>query len=79
MDLTACVICKGKNDTNRCHLIGFSEDAAFVHHFVATCPPTTLPPYRSATGIGYGSKHYLKWWKIQIAIHPIGGVWIDYK
>ena len=29
--------------------------------------------YRSATGIGYASKNYLKSWEIQVAIHPIVG------
>ena len=43
-------------DTNGCHLAGFSEDVAFAHHFMATRPSPTLPPYRSATGIGYASK-----------------------
>ena len=33
-----------------------------------TRPPTTLLPYRSATGIDYGSKKYLKWWEIQLVI-----------
>ena len=37
-------------------LAGFSEDGAFAHHFVATHPPPTLPPCRSATVIGYASK-----------------------
>ena len=32
-------------------------------------PP--LPSYRSASGIGYASKNYLKWWEIQLAIHSI--------
>ena len=40
-------------------------------------PP--LPPYRSASGIGYTSKNYLKWWEIQLAIHPIVDEQIDYK
>ena len=43
-------------------------------HFVATCPPPTLPPYRSASGIGYTSKNYLKWQAIQLAIHSVVGV-----
>ena len=34
----------------------FSEDVAFARHFVAPCLPSTLPPYRSASGIGYTSK-----------------------
>ena len=34
----------------------FSEDLAFAHHFVATRPPLTLPPCRSASGIDYPSK-----------------------
>ena len=38
----------------------FSEDVAFAGHFVATRPPPTLPPCRSATGIGYASKKLSK-------------------
>ena len=34
-----CVICGGENDTNGCHLAGFSADVAFARHFVATRPP----------------------------------------
>ena len=33
---------------------------AFAHHFEATGPPPTLPPYRSAIGIGYTSKKQSK-------------------
>ena len=43
------------------------KDIAFAHHFVATLPPPTLPPYRCANGIGYASR------EIQLAIHPIVG------
>ena len=60
MDLSACVICGGENDTNGCHLAGFGEDIAFARHFVATHPPPTLPLCRSATGIGYTSKKLSK-------------------
>ena len=67
------MICGGENGTNECHLAGFSEDVAFAHHFEVTCPPPTLPPYMSATSIGYTSKNYLKWWEIQLAIHAIVG------
>ena len=31
----------------------------------------TLPPYRTATGIGYASKNYQKWQEIQLAIYSI--------
>ena len=41
---------------------------AFAHHFMIT-----HPPYRSATGIDYASKNDLKWWEIQLAIHPVVG------
>ena len=34
---------------------------ALAHHFVAPYSPPTLPPYRSANGVGYASKNYLKW------------------
>ena len=47
------MIYEGENGTNGCHLVGFSEDIAFAHHFVATCLTPTLPSYRSAPGIGY--------------------------
>ena len=53
MDLAAFLTCGGENGTSGCHLAVFSEDVAFAHHFVASCPP---PPYRSASGIGYTSK-----------------------
>ena len=55
-----CVICGGENSPNGCHLADFSEDIAFVRHFVTTCPPPTIPPYKSATGIGYASKKLSK-------------------
>ena len=66
-----CVICGGENDTNGCHLAGFRQEVAFAHHLLATHPPPTLPPCRSAIGIGYISKNYLKWQEIQLAIYPI--------
>ena len=34
----------------------FSKDVAIAHHLVAPRPPPTLPPHRSASGIGYTSK-----------------------
>ena len=33
---------------------------AFAHHFVAPHPPHTLPPYTSASSIGYASKKLSK-------------------
>ena len=61
MDLIALYdICGGENDTNGCHLSGFSEDIAFARHFVASHPPPILPPSRSATDIGYISKKLSK-------------------
>ena len=60
MDLLLCVICGGKNGPNGCHLAGFSKDRVLAHHFVATHPPPTLSPCRSATGIGYTSKKLSK-------------------
>ena len=70
------MICGGENDTNGCHLADFSEDVAFACHLVATHPPPTLPPYNSATGIGYASKSLFK--KVgnsatDVAISPIVG------
>ena len=43
-----------------CHLAVFSEDVAFARHFVATRPPSTLSPYRSARGIDYPCKKLSK-------------------
>ena len=53
------MICGGENGTNGCRLAGFSEDVDFARHFIATCLPPTLPPYRRATGIGYASRNYV--------------------
>ena len=59
------MICGGGNGSNGSHLAVCSENTAFACHFVAQ----TLPPYGSASGIGYASKNYLaKWWEIQLAI-----------
>ena len=55
VDLTACVICGDENDTNGCHLAGFSEDVVFYCHSWLLAPPT-LALCRNATGIGYASK-----------------------
>ena len=44
-----CVI--GENGTNGCSLTVFSVGIAFFRRYVAT-----LPPYRSASGIGYTNK-----------------------
>ena len=51
----------------------FSVDIAFAWHFVGTHPLPILPPYRSATSIGYASKIYLKWQAIQVVVHSIVG------
>ena len=59
----------GANDTSGCHLAIFSEEVAVARHFIATCPPPTLPPCRNASGIDYPSKKLSKWWAIQLAIH----------
>ena len=67
------MICGGENGTNGYYFVGFSEDIAFSLHFVPIHLSPTLPPYRSTTGIGYASKNYLKWQKIQPVIHPIVG------
>ena len=71
MGLAACVICGSENGTNGCHLAVFSVGGTFTHHFVATHPPPDLPPYRSASGIGYTSK---KLSAIQLATHLIDGL-----
>ena len=73
------VICGGANNTSGCHLAIFSEDVTLAHHFVVSCPPPTLPPCKSASGIDYPSKNYLKWRAIQLAIYSIVGAWIEYK
>ena len=48
-------MCGGEN-----HLPVSSEDIAFAHHFMAPYLPLTLPPCRSANGIGYASKKLSK-------------------
>ena len=70
MDLTAlCDI----NDPNGCHLAGFGEDVAFARYFVATHPPPPSHPVGVLLTLAMPVKHYLKWWEIQLAIHPILG------
>ena len=62
LDLAALCDMWSENGTNGSHFPVLSEDVAFARHFMATHPPPTLPPCRSATGIGYASKkNYLKW------------------
>ena len=51
----------------------FSEDITLVRHFMAPRPHPTLLLCRSASGIGYSSKNYLKWRAVQLAIHSIVG------
>ena len=51
------MICGGENGTNGCPVAGFSEEVAFAHHFMAINLTPTLPPYRSANGIGYVNKN----------------------
>ena len=63
-----CITYGADNSTNGCHLAVFSEDVAFARHFMAPHLHRTLPPFRSASGIGYTSKNYLKWRAIQLAI-----------
>ena len=62
------MICGGANDTSECYLTVLSEDVAFARHFATTLPPPSLPPCRSASGIYYPVKNYLKWQAIQLAI-----------
>ena len=61
-------MCGGENGNNKSHLIIFSEDVAFAYHFLVHRLFPILPPYKSAAGIGYASKNYLKWWEILLAI-----------
>ena len=44
------------NSTNASLLAVFNVDLVFACHFVATRQPSTLQPYRSASGIGYAGK-----------------------
>ena len=67
------MICEGENHSNGCHLAGFSEDIAFARHFVATSPPPPFHPIRVLLVLATPVKTYLKWWEIQLAIHPIVG------
>ena len=80
MDLAICVICGGKCGTKGHHLAVFSLDIAFAYHFMASCLPSNLPPYRSAHGIGYASKKLSKMVgkSAIIAIHSIFGESMDY-
>ena len=66
MNLAVCVTFGGENGTNECHLTAFSEDVAFTHHFVASCPPSMVPPLKNASGIGYTSKKLSKWQAIHL-------------
>ena len=66
------MICGVENDTNGCHLAGFGEDVAFAHHFVATYPP----PHPVGVLLVLATPD-LKWWEIQLAIHPIVGGYVD--
>ena len=44
IDLAAlCDMWRSKRH-NDCHLVVFSVNIAFVHHFMATCPTSTHPP-----------------------------------
>ena len=55
--------CGGENGTSGSHFSVFSEDVAFARHSVVAPPapnPLTLPPYKSASGIGYASKKLSK-------------------
>ena len=60
IDLAALCGIWRKNGTNSGHLTVFSLDIAFACHFIATHLPSTLSPYRSASGIGYASKKLSK-------------------
>ena len=55
MDLAACTygtyICGTENDPNGCHLVVFSVEVVFAHHYVAPHHPHPSP-YRRACGIG---------------------------
>ena len=72
MDLAAlnCVTCGGENGINGSHFPVLNEDVAFACRFAVT-RPSTLPPYRSASGTGYAVKIYSKWREIQLAISSV--------
>ena len=65
------MICGDENGSSGCHLAVFNVDITLIHHYVA---PHALSPYRSASGIGYASKKYLKSQEIQLATHSTIGV-----
>ena len=67
MDAPALCDMWGKNGINGSHLAVFNEDKAFACHFVT---PRLLPPYRSASGIGYASKKLSKMMNIS-ASYPV--------
>ena len=58
------------------HFAGFDEDVAFACYFVATHPPPTLPPCRSATGIGYAIKKLSKM-AANLASYSPNSWWVD--
>ena len=69
MDLAA--LCD-KWSTNGCQLAIYSEDVAFVHHFVVTHPPPPLHPIRVLVVLAAPVKT-LKQSTIQLAIQSIVG------
>ena len=56
-----------------------SEDVAFARHFVDTCPPPNSHPVGVLLVLAMPLKVSLKWWEIQLVIHPIVGRWIYYR
>ena len=63
---------RGENGTNGSHLAVFCTDIAFV---VAPHPPLTLPPYRSASGIGYASKKLSKMARNSARLSSVHQTW----
>ena len=56
MDLSACLICRGKNGTNGCHLAALTVDIAFARNFVVTYLP---PPSHSEVDLGVSERRGL--------------------
>ena len=58
-------MCGGENVTNGSYYPVFSKDIAFVHHFMAPCPPH---PLGVLVVLATPVKSYLKWREIRLAI-----------
>ena len=59
----------GENETNGCHLTGFSEDVAFACYFMALHLPLPSHHARVLVVLATPVRKYLNWWKIQLATY----------